>query len=369
MESADKSHALLQRGAALVRTALPAGASARQLPLPTNEIAPELLLEVSWPPSDEPGAPQTLRLFGAELPPGVPEQRNRVWVAPEEFPLAARAALRQADISFVHPGSGTVYIIAPRMVIDRTLSPVPAPSRRPRVPGSMADPFGDGASRIVRSLLRTALSPLPRPWGVRELAVETGVDRTTTSEVLRWLERSDLLTRERRLGHRGRAIAVQIDDPIRVIDRWSASYDWSANARLAVHAPFGSADRFVSRLAKHFQGMRWAVTLQAAAATLAPHATWDRIHVYVDAPDEAALQAIADKEGWPARSDGKLVLMCPYYRKSVWDNVQAIGHAPIVDVVQLLLDLWRYPVRGREQAEHLLEIRRQLPPILFESNI
>jgi hypothetical protein len=90
--------------------------------------------------------------------------------------------------------------------------------------------------------------------------------------------------------------------------------------------------------------------------------------VYVDAPDEAALHAIAAKERWPAGSDGKLVLMCPYYRKSVWDNVQSIRQVPIVDIVQLLLDLWRYPVRGREQAEHLLEIRRRLPQSLFESH-
>ena len=365
MELADKSHPLLQRGAELIRAALPSRTNVRELPLPASGLRPELLLEVTWAPGGEPRAPQTLHLFSADLPRAFPNQPSRVWVAPDDFPLSARDALRESSSSFVHPGSGTVHIITPSIVMDRTLSP--ARARRPRAPGTMTNPFGDSASRVVRTLLRTALSPSQRPWGVRELAVETGVDRTTTSEVLRWLERSELVTSERRPGHRGRAIAVQIADPIRVLERWSASYDWTTNARLPVHAPFGSAERFVTRLSNHFTGIRWVVTLQAAAATLAPHAAWDRIHVYVDAPDESGLHAIAAREGWPAGSDGRLVLMCPYYRMSVWGNVQTIHRRPIVDIVQLLLDLWRYPVRGREQAEHLIEIRRRLPPLMFES--
>jgi hypothetical protein len=230
----------------------------------------------------------------------------------------------------------------------------------------MADPFGDSASRIVRTLLRTALGPSPRSWGVRELAMSAGVDRTTTSEVLRWLARSDLINRERDVGRRGRAIAVGIADPVRMLERWSASYDWTMNARLAVHAPMGSPERFVARLSNHFKGIRWAMTLQAGAALLAPHAAWDRIHVYVDARAESELRTIATREGWSAGDDGNVLLMSPYYKKTVWDNVQTIRQIPIVDIVQLLLDLWRYPVRGREQAEHLLEIRRQLPATLFE---
>jgi DNA-binding MarR family transcriptional regulator len=364
METADK-YAVLQRGAALIRSALPGRASVEELSTRTRRARPELLLEVKWAPSGAQRMHQTLHLFGGELPERFASQPNLVWVAPDDLDRAALAALRSAGISFVQPGSGIVHIIAPGIVIDRTMSPMRA--RRSRAPATMTDPFGDNASRIVRTLLRTALSPLPRPWGVRELAVQTGVDRTTTSEVLRWLEQHDLVTRERRPGHRGRAVAVRIVEPIRVLERWSASYDWTANARLAVHAPIGSPERFVSRLTKQFKGIAWAVTLQAAAAALAPHATWDRMHVYVDAADESALQAIAAREEWPASSDGKLVLMAPYYRKTVWGNTRAIHRMPIVDIVQLLLDLWRYPVRGREQAEHLLEIRRQLPPALFDS--
>jgi hypothetical protein len=156
-------------------------------------------------------------------------------------------------------------------------------------------------------------------------------------------------------------------DPVRLLERWSASYDWTTNARLAVHAPIGSPERFLKRLPAYFKNIKWALTLQAGAAQLAPHAAWERIHVYVDAPTDASLRSIATQHGWSTGDDGKLVLMRPHYRKSLWPSVQRIHGVPVVDLVQLLLDLWRYPVRGREQAEHLLELRHRLPAFLFET--
>lgn len=119
----------------------------------------------------------------------------------------------------------------------------------------------------------------------------------------------------------------------------------------------------MTRLSGYFKDMRWAVTLRAAAATLAPHATWDRIHVYVDAPNESALQAIAARQGWSAGSDGKLVLMCPVLRKSVWDNVQTIHRPPIVDRTCTTADrLGVAPVPGR-RCDHrwLGSLARRIP--------
>jgi hypothetical protein len=47
--------------------------------------------------------------------------------------------------------------------------------------------------------------------------------------------------------------------------------------------------------------------------------------------------------------------MAPFYRESLWTGLQSVRHVPVVDLVQLMLDLWRYPLRGREQAAHLYE--------------
>ena len=50
-----------------------------------------------------------------------------------------------------------------------------------------------------------------------------------------------------------------------------------------------------------------------------------------------------------------LVFMLPYYKYSVFYDCQEIESVPVVSDIQLYLDLYKYPVRGREQAEYLFE--------------
>ena len=133
---------------------------------------------------------------------------------------------------------------------------------------------------------------------------------------------------------------------------------------LAVHAPVGDPRRFLARLPASLTGHRWALTLQAGASLLAPHAAWDRIHVYLDVSEAQDLAEVARRASWRPALDGTLVLLQPYYRTTVWDGVRVVHGLPVVSTVQLLLDLWQYPVRGREQADHLLEMRAHTAPAL-----
>ena len=47
--------------------------------------------------------------------------------------------------------------------------------------------------------------------------------------------------------------------------------------------------------------------------------------------------------------------MAPYYAHGARYGIRELRGHPVVSDVQLFLDLYNYPVRGREQAEHLLE--------------
>lgn len=354
---ADKTKSLLNAAVNLIQRALTP--HVRVVPAPGSHGDPATL-EVAWTDGT---VPRMLQLVEATDALNIDDRPGIVWVIRARLSLGDRNRLRDRGISFVNPPTGSVHIIAPGIVFDRTLPPVRGADWR--LSGEKTDPFGDSASRVLRLLMRDALGQSGRAWGVRELAEATRVDRTTTSEVLHRLADMNLVATERALGRRGRAKAVQVTDPVRVLERWSRSYEWSVNSRIAVHAPIGSPQLFTNRLSRHLSGERWALTLQGAASAIAPHAAWERLHVYVDVPDDATLRAIATRENWPVADDGKLVLMRPYYRKSVWDNVQVHRNGPMVDIVQLLLDLWDYPVRGREQANHLLDVRRDLPQELF----
>jgi hypothetical protein len=71
-------------------------------------------------------------------------------------------------------------------------------------------------------------------------------------------------------------------------------------------------------------------------------------------PDASGLEHAGEEQGWEPAEQGNVVLMKPYYKTSVWHGMDVIGGVPVVSPLQLALDLWHYPLRGREQAEHLL---------------
>lgn len=288
-----------------------------------------------------------------------------VWVL-RRGTTALRQTLRGIGASFIDL-TGAIHLRLPWLIVDRT----DLPKRQlTRVSPSPVDPFGDHNSRVVRLLLASHLgmnedAPASlRPgrdhrkaWGVRELAAASGVDRTTTSKILRRLAAWELIS----LDQRGRAIEARVRDTASLIDRWSASYDWTANPHLAVHAPIGDPARFLARLpglmGPAVGNQRWALTLQAGASLIAPHASWNRLHLYVDVEHAPALGEVASALQWSAARDGNVILTQPVYRATAWEGLRFIRRIPVVSTIQLIVDLWGYPLRGREQAEHLLELQ------------
>jgi len=281
--------------------------------------------------------------------------RLRPWVPgdvtgnPEIVWVVARAGrttvkeLRERRQNFVAL-NGAVRIVHGWLFLDRTdLEPVPAPARPPK----RADPFADRNSLVARTLL---LHP-ERTWGVRELAETAGVALGTASQVVRALTEIGAV----RFQQSGRSARVSMDDPMRLLTRWFAAYSWERSERVAFHAPLGDPSRFLRRLPKLLGDWRWALTMHAGAARVAPHATWERVHIYVGAESATTLLDTGRQLGWQPAQDGRVVLMKPYYKTSAWYGLQRLDGLPVVSTLQLALDLWNYPLRGREQAEHLLQ--------------
>ncbi len=279
--------------------------------------------------------------WGTSIP--KPSSWGVVWIIRDGAPKL-RQMLRARGESFVDL-AGAVRVDMPHLVVDRTdLAPV----RPPRLRKRPADPFADRSSSVVRVLLGDRIG---RRRGVRELATESRVDPARVSRVVRALSDLGLV----RFQRTGRAASVWLETPDPLLERWTNVYSWTSNVALAVHAPIGDPRRFVLRLGDVLGPRRWALTLHAGAAQVAPHAPWDRVHVYVDATKPEELGAIAADAEWPAAREGKLVLLTPFYRTSLWQGVGEVHGAPVVSNLQLVLDLWHHPERGREQAEHVLD--------------
>ncbi len=179
--------------------------------------------------------------------------------------VAQREALRARSEHFIDL-SGAISIRLPQMLIDRSdLKPA---KRSVGLISRGADPFADRSSLILRIMLEQ--SDPRRVWGVRQLASAAGVGTATASDMLKALVERRLVEIKRR----GRVAEVLLGDPYALIDAWTNAYDWRLNRGIAVHAPIGDLAEFLRRLPglMHHR-YRWALTLQAGASLVAPHAT------------------------------------------------------------------------------------------------
>jgi hypothetical protein len=273
--------------------------------------------------------------------PNAAAERDTVWIL-DKPSRRQLDELRERETNFVAL-NGSVRVLANGLILDRSNLPrVRVASALPR----RVDPFSDRNSLIARILLQEP----GRRWGVREIADAAELSPGTTSQVVRALASMGIVDFRRR----GRNAEVWVESPVSLLGRWAGAYSWERNHAAAFAAPVGDPLRFVRRAKGAFRFRRWALTLQAGASLIAPHASWERVHVYVDVKSVRELFDIADAEGWPAAQDGGLVLMKPYYRHSVWHGLRMVEDLPVVSDTQLVLDLWHYPLRGMEQAEHLL---------------
>jgi hypothetical protein len=250
--------------------------------------------------------------------------------------------LRARGQSFVAL-NGKVRLQRPGVLIDRTdlsrLGKITASARR--------SAFSDRASLIPRWLFN---QPLGSEWTVGALAESTGVSPSVASYAVKDLALRQLIDREAR----GRERRIRLRDPIRLIEQWAREYDWLDNPSLSVNAPIGSRRRFLQRLAT-IDLPRFAATLQGAASLSLPHAPVEQLQLYLDASDLDSVAEVARTVGWPEDPAGNLRLMLPHYRESLWEGVTERVGVPVVSDVQLVLDLWNHPARGREQAELVLE--------------
>jgi hypothetical protein len=250
--------------------------------------------------------------------------------------------LRRAGVSFVDL-SGVVHLRAPGIFVDRTgLTPMELYAS----PSTRVDPYADRASQVVRVLL---MSPRARRWSTSGLAVAADVDVSVASRVVRELRRRQLVLDE--APGQGRSSRIGVADPMALLADWTRRYSWDDNRLLRLAAPVGSVTRFLSRMGDLFTGRRWALSLQAGASLVAPYAEFDVVHVYVD----ASAEGVALDRRWESSPSGKVILMESAYVNSVWFQQQRFDKLSVVSPIQLVLDLWHYPVRGREQADHIVE--------------
>lgn len=207
------------------------------------------------------------------------------------------------------------------------------------------NPFADSASM----LLRVALSSPAKTWGIRELSRMAETSPALTILALRQLQRVGLASRES-------PTEARFLDPAQLLRDWAAWYAMKPVKyyRFSIAGAAGPKAmlKLLSKNRAQLPG-QWALTCMAGASLVAPFAIFSEVHIHL--PNAAKLRkSWQDVLRLTPDKLGPIHLIQPYYADSGSYGAQTIQKLPVVSAIQLYLDCYRYPVRGREQAEHIL---------------
>jgi DNA-binding Lrp family transcriptional regulator len=254
-----------------------------------------------------------------------------------------QALCRDSDIFFVDL-SGNVYIAYRTFYIERVGFPNKYPEKRQR-----RGPFSDKASLILRELFKNS----NRQWGIRELAQKLALDPGYVSRMAKSLEESGYVARSNR--------KLNIRSPKEILEDWVRVYDLKKNELNPFFIQESSVDSILQHLRKIkiARKMKYALSVQAGASLVAPHAVYKEVHLYVE-NRQGIKYFIEELDLRSAPQGANLVLMLPYYKHSVFYDFREINGLSVVSDIQLYLDLYSYPVRGREQAAYLFDKRLKM---------
>jgi len=227
--------------------------------------------------------------------------------------------------------------------------------------------FGDLDQWLLKVLLFAR--PQAAGWGgprgpIRNLAQLAKLAAVSPPLVYRWaaaMERSGYLAKRM-----GRVPVLANLDAL--LGEWRGRYRVSDNNPIPCSSVFGEhadesfRDEFLNRL-RHLSDSAPPCALtghQACQLYRLKHSDARSIHLYYSGEPSVLMEELQ-----LVRSDNPVapvVLLQPRHRRSVLGGVSRVDDVPVCDILQVYLDLYHLPDRGREQADFVHE--RILGPLI-----
>ena len=253
-----------------------------------------------------------------------------VYIGPQSARILKDNNLGYVDLS------GNCYLAFDQVLIEKEGKRNVRPSTRP-----LRSLFAPRATRVVRVLLTEPA----RPWRLEELAKAAEVSLGHSHNVvkrledLRWVARDD-------------AQRIHLGKPADLLQAWCESYTVRSNEITSYFVPERVSRKLMTDIARAAgaDGRRYAFTLGAGLALVAPQPRLTGLHCYLDG-DPAQLASVLGLRP-TAESDAGLHILTPYDPGVFYGVLEKAG-LKVVSVPQLYADLVHYDRRGAEQAEHL----------------
>ena len=250
----------------------------------------------------------------------------------------ARQLCRAAGVGYLDL-LGNVYLRFGGVLIDRLAQGSFEAERR-----GLKQLFAPKATRVIRTLL---LDP-KRPARITDLARGCSMSPAGAYWVVRLLEDMGFVERD----PSKRAVLVK---PKELLDAWASSWSMDKNTTTSYFSFERTPEALMKKVAavSKQKGLSYAFTLMAGASFVAPFVRFQDVWLYFDGEEDDWTEALDLK---PVDGGGNIVLVRPY-DEGVFAGLQVVEGVKVVSDVQLYVDLYNYPARGREQADFLRERR------------
>lgn len=214
------------------------------------------------------------------------------------------------------------------------------------------DIYSDKSSLVLRELLKDP----GQEWTIDQLTSQVQISRALVGKVVFEL-------RER--GHlrgisKGRNASFSLRRGEELLANWTKVYSFENNQVEALYSP----DRnILKNLKAYFQkeNISYALTLHAAANLQTQFVNDENVYLYLPAESfkENIQKVRKNLNLLKLEKGGNVFLIDPYYKHSIFYDIQKIKGCLSVSNLQLYLDLFQYPQRGNEHAQYLQRILKE----------
>jgi hypothetical protein len=234
---------------------------------------------------------------------------------------------------------GNVYLKFDHVLIEKE-----GKKRLTRAKRQTKDLFAPLSSRILRILL---VDP-EMSWTLSQLSKTAKISIGYAHKIAKTLEEKGYAIRDQNY-------RLKLSRPRSLLDEWASKYDFTTVNTLNNFYTFErDPSLFIEKIRDiaDQKNLEYALTLHAGAFLVAPYVRYTDVHVYIKPEEVNTWKDHLNLR--PVESGGTVMLVEPYDEGVFW-GVQKINGIKVVSNIQLYVDLFNYPARGREQAEFLRE--------------
>lgn len=216
--------------------------------------------------------------------------------------------------------------------------------------------FTDKTSLILRSMFKEPA----RRWIISDFSSPNSrfpfVGHGRVQRVFNEMERLGYVERKKQ-GPKSSTVLVNKEKLIR---DWTKEYRFDFNE---VYIFYSSEKDILKRIKHYFseKNYLYALTLHTGANLITSFVRDENIYLYLDKKiiERNLLEVRQRLDLKQLVQGGNIHIISPYYKNSVFYNLQRIKGYNVVSNLQLYLDLYNFQPRGREHAEYLIKILKE----------